>query len=120
MSGPREVAVLAAVEAYLKCRGDCVFWRNNTGAYSPRPGQFIKFGHEGSGDFIGCIGPTGRMFSVECKRPQGGKVSAAQERFGARLVEAGGIYVVARSVAEVEAALPPVAVELTRTRVVPR
>lgn len=121
-AGPRESAVVAAVLAYLTCRGDVIAWRNNTGAYSPRPGQWIRFGHEGSGDIIGLIAPSGRFLSIECKRPKGARLSAAQERHRDQVLAAGGIYILARSVDDVERALPSVTVKLPPAsgRVYPR
>lgn len=122
MIGPRESAVQAAVLAYLEERGDCFVWRNNTGAYSPRPGQFISFGRRGSGDIIGVIAPSGKLVAIECKRPVGGRLSKDQERFRDRVWACGGIYILARSVDEVRVALPAPTVRLPpeRQRVIPR
>jgi hypothetical protein len=121
MSGPRENAVLAGVMAYLTTRGDCFVWRNNTGAVKLDAG-YLKFGKVGSADIIGVLSPSGRFIAIECKRPKGGVLAREQQEFGETVTEAGGIYVIARSVADVEAALPPVTKRLTtlNRRVIPR
>lgn len=121
MIRPRESAVLAGVIAYLESRGDCLIWRNNTGAVKLADG-FLKFGKVGSSDVIGVLAPSGRFLGVECKHPTGGALSRAQEEFRETVLEAGGIYVLARSVDDVKAALPPVTVRLKtlNRRVIPR
>lgn len=100
----RESVVQAAIMAYLARRGDVMYWRNNTGAYSPAPGQFVKYGAVGSADILGVWAPSGRFLAIEVKTPTG-KISAAQRQWGNEVIDRGGIYIVARSVSEVEVAL---------------
>lgn len=117
----REGSVQAAVLAYLGQRGDCFFWRANTGGMR-QGNSFIRFGRKGQSDILGCQFPGGRMFGVECKRPRGGVESKDQREFGEALRAAGGIYVLAHSVDEVAAALGPVAAKIQlpqRKRVFP-
>lgn len=117
-----ESVIQTAILGYLNLRGDCMVWRNNTGGLRDAAGRIVRFGFKGSGDILGVIAPSGRFLSVECKRPSGGVLSKEQEAFGAQVRAAGGIYIVARSVDEVRAALPPVTVKLPPMfrRVVPR
>lgn len=118
----REGSVQAAVLAYLGQRGDCFFWRQNTGG-AQLGGQFVRFGIKGASDVFAIMGPSGRFVAIECKRPKGGVESKAQRQFGESVRAVGGIYVLARSVADVVAALPPVAVRAAlpqRKRVYPR
>ena len=118
----REGSVQAAVLAYLGQRGDCFFWRQNTGG-AQLGGQFVRFGVKGASDVFAILAPSGRFVAIECKRPKGGVESPDQKRFGESVRAVGGIYVLARSVADVEAALPPAAGRVSmpkRKRVFPR
>lgn len=112
--GRSENPVVAACLEYLRAHGACV-WRNNTGmvmlhsAGKPRP---MRFGHPGSPDIVGCL-PGGRFVGVECKRPKGprggvnGSVQSPEQcAFQADLERAGGLYILARSINDLEAALP--------------
>ena len=121
-NGPRESAVLSEVVKYLALRGDTFTWRHNTGAVQLPSGGMLRFGLVGSADLIGVIAPSGRLLAIETKRARGGVLTDEQRKFGERIVEAGGLYIVARSAADVEAALPPVTVRLSPEirRVIPR
>jgi hypothetical protein len=104
--GRLESDVKAGVIAYLSIRQDLFFWRANTGAANFN-GYYVQFGLKGAADIQGVQGPNGRFFGIETKREIGGRVSGDQERWGAAVVSAGGIYVVSRDVAVVAAALGP-------------
>jgi hypothetical protein len=72
----------------------------HTGAYP------VRFNPKGTADLVGVIAPTGRLLMIEVKGPKGTQ-SDDQKRM-MRVVRAmGGVYVVARSVAEVDAVLIP-------------
>lgn len=75
-------------------------YRNNTGAFV-RPGtsSFYRFGVPGAPDIVCVI--SGLFVGIEVKRP-GGRLSPLQEDFGKRLTKAGGIYIVATSIEDVE------------------
>ncbi len=107
----REGAVQAQVLAYLTRRGDMELWRQNTGGMKTATG-FVKFGVKGAADIFCILAPSGRFVGVECKRPIGGVLSDAQKAWGAKIERAGGLYIVAKSVAEVIAALPPVTYQI--------
>jgi hypothetical protein len=75
-----------------------IAWPNNTGALKDHTGRLVRYGLKGSPDVLACI--KGRMVGVECKvgrdhqRPE-------QSRFAEALSQAGGVYILARSVDDV-------------------
>jgi hypothetical protein len=94
-----EKATQAAILAYLSLKG--VFhWRNNTGAYKPDHGGFIRFGYPGSPDIFAIRAPGGQLIGIEVKDGRG-RLNANQAEFRDRLEAAGGQYVVARSLDDV-------------------
>lgn len=77
--------------------------RVNTGAAVVK-GRLVRFGVPGTADICGVLAPAGRFLAIECKSATG-KQRKAQVTFQ-RVVEAmGGIYVLARSVDDVDRAL---------------
>lgn len=83
--------------------------RNNTGgfskAYTDKSGRttthHVSVGRKGSGDILACT-PCGRWLEVECKSEDGKQSPEQVER--QRHVEAmGGIYILARSLDDLEA-----------------
>lgn len=84
--------------------------RVNTGmAYPPHSKRLVKFGVPGTADIVGLIAPTGRMLMVEVKTATGTQSEA--QKVMQRIVTAfGGLYVVARSVEDVDAALAPLGI----------
>lgn len=114
--GRRESEVQAGVTAYLNTRTDCYWWRQNTGAARFND-FFVRFGIKGASDFIGVqarLQSHGRMFAIETKREIGGELSEDQELFRDNIQRFGGLYVVARSVDEVQLALGEPQVRLTK------
>jgi len=103
MSRTPEGEVIQAVEEYLKLT-DLPIWRNNSGAVK-KGNSFIRFGKTGTSDFIGFDERTGRIIAIECKRPNGGRLSDEQKDFLGRVACAGGIAITARSLDEVLAGL---------------
>ncbi|WP_435008011.1 VRR-NUC domain-containing protein [Tundrisphaera lichenicola] len=98
MIGPSESAVVAQCLEWLALRR--IFaWRNNTGACK-LDGRWIRYGHPGSGDILGVL-PNGLFLSVECKTPAG-RQSKQQKLFQTMIEKNGGVYVVARSAADLE------------------
>lgn len=78
-------------------------WRQNTGGALLK-GRLVTFGTPGCADILGIIAPTGRFLAIECKTTTG-KQSEDQKSFQ-RMVEAmGGLYVLARSVGDIDRAL---------------
>jgi hypothetical protein len=100
-------------------------WRANVGvgwfangepARKTDPGAYpVKFGVEGQGDLSGLIDGDadgvnrGRRLEIECKTERG-KQSDAQKRFQAMIERFGGLYVLARSVEDVDQALARVGI----------
>lgn len=78
-------------------------WRQNTGAYKPEgSNRYIHYGTPGASDIIGLCGASGRMICVECKTAKG-RLSPLQEAFKKHIEDHNGVYIVARSVDDLEA-----------------
>lgn len=74
-------------------------WSNDTvGLAYDRNGRPFKAGLTGSSDILACI--KGRFVGIECKTGKG-QLSTPQRRFRDALAKAGGIFIEARSVADV-------------------
>lgn len=101
-----ESKVVDACIKWLWQRG--VFcWRNNTGALRDKRNHLIRFGKVGSPDIIG-IAPwsschRGKFIGIECKSSTG-KMTPHQEEFCSKVTANFGIYIVARSIDDLEAA----------------
>jgi hypothetical protein len=79
--------------------------RINTGkAYPPHSKRLVTFGVPGTADIVGLIAPTGRMLMIECKTATG-KQRKAQETMERVVTQFGGIYLLARSLADVDRAM---------------
>lgn len=74
-------------------------WRNNSGTLwvGERP---VSYGYPGSGDILAVL-PTGRFLSVECKSLTGMQ-SDNQKHFQDKIESHNGVYLLVRSVAELE------------------
>lgn len=94
-------AILAAWGAHPRLR----IARVNTGAALLR-GQFVRFGVPGTADICGVIAPSGRLLMIECKTATG-KQRKAQVTMQRVVTAMGGVYVVARSLADADAVLVP-------------
>jgi hypothetical protein len=93
----KESDIQSAILQYLNLK-HIFHYRNNTGAFRTERGGFYKFGEVGSPDII-CV-VRGRFIGIECKTPTG-KLNDNQLDFKERLEEAGGMYVVARSLDDI-------------------
>lgn len=84
---------------------DWLFWnkifhyRNNTGAFVDSNKHFYRFGELGSPDIIAV--KDGVFIGIEVKGT-GGKQSEYQKQFEERLTKAGGKYILAYSLDDVE------------------
>lgn len=78
-------------------------WRINSGMLKNPRGQPVRFGAKGMSDFF-AIGPApeGKSIWIECKRPRGGVVSAAQKDFLDCVNRHGGIGIVVKSIESLE------------------
>lgn len=97
-----ETQLLHAILREFATRPGLRLWRNNTGATRIGP-RVISYGLKGSADISG-IRAGGQRIEIECKS-QTGKPTPEQVAFGAMIAKFGGLYILARSVADVEAAL---------------
>lgn len=86
-------------------RTDLRIWRQNTGCAIGRAG-LIRFGLPGMADISGIQFGTGRRIEIECKTATG-RQSDAQRKWQAMIENAGGIYILARSVDDVRRVLAP-------------
>ena len=75
-------------------------WRNNSGAYKTEH-SYIRYGAPGSPDII--LIKNGFVWGIEVKTERG-KLSVDQEAFRLALTEAGGTYLVARSLDDLQRA----------------
>lgn len=104
----RESAIVSACIKWLWHNG-CFVWRNNTGAanhqYTRKDGSrgesYIRYGLPGSADIIG-TNRWGRFIAIECKVP-GKDLEPHQAKFRDQIHEKNGVYVLARSVDDLEA-----------------
>lgn len=95
-----ESAVVNACIKWLWANG-VYCWRQNTGAFKPKDSnRFIRYGIPGCADILGVA--KGRFIAIECKSARG-KTSPLQEAFKKHIEDHGGIYIVARSIDDLEA-----------------
>ena len=97
----REAPVLRACLRVLHSR-KIFSWRNNSGTLWTN-GQPVSFGYPGSPDIIGIL-PDGRFFGAECKSPTGHQ-SKKQKAFEQKVKANGGVYLLVRSVEDLERGL---------------
>lgn len=82
---------------------DCLAWINRTGSAKSHDGKrFIPFGFEGSPDILACI--HGLFIGIEVKTATGAQ-EESQVVFQREFERAGGVYILARTPAEVLAAI---------------
>lgn len=99
-----EARVQQQILSYLRLNR-IFHWRSNTGrAVMVTNGRkrFVSFGILGQPDILACV--RGRFVGIECKAPKGIQ-SPHQKIFQQKLEEAGGVYVLARSVEDVKEVL---------------
>lgn len=100
----KESDVQGAILQYLALKR-IFHYRNNSGGFRDAQNHFYRFGAVGSPDIV-CV-VNGQYVGIEVKKP-GGRQSEHQKEFQRRLEEAGGRYILARSIDDVERALSPV------------
>lgn len=96
-----ESKVSAAVDRYLK-KIRVINIRTNAGSWADDQGNVIMGAKAGTSDKTCCI--AGVFVAIETKSDKG-KQSEAQEKYQARVERLGGLYILARSAADVQAAL---------------
>lgn len=102
--GLKEKHIVKQIMDYLALRGVFHF-RNNTGAMQGEYGGkkwFVRFGLPGAPDIFALR--NGRLYGIECKRP-GAKQSDEQVEYQRKFEKAGGYYVLARDLVDVQAVM---------------
>lgn len=90
-------------------RPDLRMWRANVGVARTRTGQFVKFGVPGQADISGILWPHGRRLEIETKSATG-RQREAQRAWQAMIERMGGLYILARSLDDVRAAISTIPV----------
>jgi len=85
-------------------RSDMRLWRANAGG-AQFGKRFVRFGVKGQADLTGVMLPGGRRIEIEVKAPTG-RQSREQRDFQAMIEKFNGVYILARSVADVAAVIP--------------
>jgi hypothetical protein len=80
-------------------------YRRNVGRVQVK-GRWVQFGIPGQADIGGILAPNGRVLEIECKTLIG-RQSPEQKHWQAMIQSFGGLYILARSVADVDAVLIP-------------
>jgi hypothetical protein len=96
----KESDIQATILAWLAAKR-IFHYRQNSGAVQTET-RFFRFGAVGSPDIVAVI--AGKYIGIEVKSPRGSQ-SPAQREFEGRLRMAGGTYVLARSLEDVERAI---------------
>jgi len=110
MKAASEIDIQRAILAALAGRRDLRVWRANAGVGLTLDGQrMVRYGVRGQGDLTGVVA-GGRRLEIEVKRP-GQRQTKEQRLFGEMITRFGGLYVLARSVEDVLAAMPAPRVE---------
>lgn len=94
-----EASIQKAILNYLSYRSDVIAWRNNTGAVKIDE-RYIKFGHSGMSDILGVIKGSGKLLAIEVKS-QKGRLTADQKAFSQKIIDFGGIFILARCLEDV-------------------
>ncbi len=94
-----ETQLVNACLEFLSYQKGVKAWRNNTGAYKTESGGFVRYGEKGSPDIIVCH--RGDLIGIEAKVGKNIQ-SEAQKQWQYELEEAGGLYLIVRSLEELE------------------
>ncbi len=97
-------ALVAAILIRFGARPDLRLWKNATGVAASLDGErLMRFGLRGSADILGIMAPTGLLVAIEVKTGAA-KQSECQRRFAEMVRKFGGIYIIARTLGDVEKA----------------
>lgn len=103
-----EAAIQSEIHRVIGSRADVRLWRRNIGAArDPRTYRLIRFGFPGQADLSGIWrrpDGAGIRLEIEVKGPRG-RLTDKQRQFGEMIDRLGGVYIVARSVEDVEKGL---------------
>jgi hypothetical protein len=104
MTPESEKSIQNAVLRAYATRPDMRLWRSSTGA-AQIDNRFVRFGVPGQADLTGIL-LNGRRLEIETKSATG-RQSVDQKNYERMIVRFGGVYILARSVADVDAVLMP-------------
>jgi hypothetical protein len=112
----REQQIMKSIQAVLSARSASTrVFRNNVGRYKDSRGAWLTYGlGVGSADLVGIVAPSGRLFAIEVKTPEG-KTTPEQDAWLATIRRFGGVAGVARSVEEAMAIVDEAAAQDVRT-----
>lgn len=96
-----EAEILSEILAYLAGRTDLRAWRVNVVGARDRFGRVVHSGPKGQADISGILLGTGRRLEVEVKAALG-RQTTDQKAWEDVITKYGGLYILARSVAEVD------------------
>lgn len=99
-----ESDLVASILLTFGARPNLRIWRANVLVAKDQSGRLVRAGIKGQADISGILAPAGRRVEIECKSATG-RQSPEQKRWQAMIESLGGIYVLARSVEDVERAL---------------
>jgi hypothetical protein len=104
MTTAREAQLVHDVKLHWGAHPRLRFWRQNVGSAIIK-GRYVDFGPpKGCADFVGLIAPQGRFLAIECKSATGGQ-REAQKKFQKMIESLGGLYLMPRTLADVDEAL---------------
>ena len=98
----KESLVVQGILQWAGYKPGLLLWKSRGGTVQLRTGNWVNFGPKGLPDLVGMY--RGRFIGCECKTAKG-KQSDVQKEFQEKVEKHGGIYVLARAVADLEAAL---------------
>lgn len=100
----READILSLILIYVTSLPGSYFWRQNTGVFNDEQGRRrVRACPKGTPDIIGVL--KGRFIVIEVKRGKGGVHTADQKNWQRNCERAGGLYILARSVSDVDVRL---------------
>lgn len=103
----KEPALTKAILEAIGSRSDVLIWRANVAGNAmvshPDGWHRMRFGLPGCADLIGCW--KGRFLAIEVKAT--GNLSFLQKGFRDRVIELGGVWILARSVDDVTRVMGP-------------
>lgn len=99
-----ETDLVASILLKFGSHPDVRIWRANVLVAKDARGRVVRAGITGQADISGLLAPNGRRLEIECKAPHG-RQTDAQRNWQSMIQSLGGLYVLARSADDVEAAL---------------
>ena len=114
--GLAETEILIDILRHFATREELRLWRAHTGAaITPVGGRIVRFGVPGQADLSGIVrvAPArGRRLEIEVKTTVG-RQSELQKNYQRMITDAGGIYILAKSVNDVYAGLGDAGIDLS-------